>query len=117
LAVSDTPTAKPAAPFLGTSKISIGDFSQEFGFLTGDAATRGGTEGPEARYRVEGAPIRQDDRLNHIRALRDRADEVRAVASSIHDKECRAVLVRRADSYESMVEAVQKAYVTGRELK
>jgi len=49
--------------------------------------------------------------------MRGRADEVRPVASSIHDRECRALLVRRADSYESMVEAVQKAYVTGRELK
>ena len=85
--------------------------------MTADAATRGGTEGPEARYRVQGVPIRQDDQLNHIRAMRGRADEVRPVASSIHDKECRAVLVRRADSYESMAEAVQKAYVTGRELK
>ena len=61
--------------------------------------------------------MRQDDRLNHIRSLRDRADEVRAVASSIHDKECRAILVRLADSYQSMVEAAQKAYVTGRDLK
>lgn len=59
----------------------------------------------------------QDDQINHIRTLRDRADEVRAVASSIHDKECRAVLVRLADSYESMVEAAQKAYVTGRSPK
>lgn len=58
--------------------------------------------------------MRQDDEIDHIRALRDRADEVRAVASSIHDKECRAVLVRLADSYQSMVEAAQKAYVTGR---
>jgi len=57
----------------------------------------------------------QDERLSHIRALRDRADEVRAVASSIHDKECRAVLVRLADSYESMVEAAQRAYVAGRD--
>ena len=61
--------------------------------------------------------MRPDDQLNHIRALRDRADEVRAVASSIHDKECRAVLVRLADSYESMVEAAQRAYVTGRSPK
>lgn len=61
--------------------------------------------------------MRQDDQINHIRALRDRVDEVRAVASSIHDKECRAVLVRLADSYQSMVEAAQKAYVSGRELK
>lgn len=61
--------------------------------------------------------MRHDDRINHIRALRDRADEVRAVASSIHDKECRAVLVRLADSYESMVEAAQKAYLSGRELR
>jgi|GEM_PF-5537168 hypothetical protein len=59
----------------------------------------------------------QDDQISHIRALRDRADEVRAVASSIHDKECRAVLVRLADSYESMVEAAQKAYVIGRSPK
>ena len=58
--------------------------------------------------------MRQDDEIDHIRALRDRADEVRAVLSSIHDKECRAVLVRLADSYQSMVEAAQKAYVTGR---
>ena len=58
--------------------------------------------------------MRQDDQLNHIRSLRDRADEVRAVASAIHDKECRAVLVRLADSYQSMVEAAQKAYVTSR---
>jgi len=61
--------------------------------------------------------MRQDDRIKHIRALRDRADEVRAVASSIHDKECRAVLVRLADSYESMVQAAQKAYLSGRELR
>ncbi len=61
--------------------------------------------------------MRHDDRLNHIRALRDRADEVRAVASAVHDKECRAVLVRLADSYESMVEAAQKAYATGRDFK
>ena len=61
--------------------------------------------------------MRQDDHLNHIRALRDRADEVRAVATSVHDKECRAILVRLADSYESMVEAAQKAYVIGHHLK
>ena len=58
--------------------------------------------------------MRQGDEIDHIRALRDRADEVRAVLSSIHDKECRAVLVRLADSYQSMVEAAQTAYVTGR---
>jgi hypothetical protein len=61
--------------------------------------------------------MRPDDQLTHIRALRERADEVRAVASSIEDKECRAVLVRLANSYDSMIEAAQKAYVTGHNLK
>jgi hypothetical protein len=60
--------------------------------------------------------MRQDDQVSHIRALQARADEVRAVASSITDKECRSVLVRLADSYESMVEAAQKAYAAGHSL-
>ena len=67
------------------------------------------------RIKASGVNMLHDERLTHIRALRDRADEVRAVASSIHDKECRAVLVRLADSYESMVEAAQRAYVAGRD--
>jgi hypothetical protein len=61
--------------------------------------------------------MRQDDQLNHIRTLQERADQVRAVASSIDDKECRTILVRLADSYVSMVEVAQKAYAVGHGLK
>ena len=59
----------------------------------------------------------QNDPLKHIHALQTRADEVKAVAASIHDKECRATLVRLADSYESMIRAAQQAYATGHSLK
>ena len=58
-----------------------------------------------------------DDQIKHIRSLQVRADEVRAVASSIDDKECRAALVRLADSYKSMIEVARKAYVSGYRLK
>jgi hypothetical protein len=61
--------------------------------------------------------MHQDDQVKNIQTLRDRADEVRAIATSISDKECHSVLVRLADSYQSMVEAAQKAYVTGKGLK
>lgn len=61
--------------------------------------------------------MHHDEQVKHIRALQDRADEVRAVASSIDDKECRATLARLADSYASMVEVAQKAYVAGHGLK
>jgi hypothetical protein len=46
-----------------------------------------------------------------------RADEVKAVAASVHDKECRATLVRLADSYESMIKMAQNAYATGHSLE
>jgi hypothetical protein len=59
----------------------------------------------------------QDDQVKHIHALRARADEVRAVAASIHDKECRATLIRLSDSYESMIKMAQQAYPTGYSLK
>jgi hypothetical protein len=59
----------------------------------------------------------QDDQVKYIHALRARADEVRAVAASIHDKECRTTLVRLSDSYESMIKVAQQAYATGHSLK
>ena len=61
--------------------------------------------------------MRQDEQIRNILSLRDRANEVRAVASSVSDKECHALLGRLADSYESMVEASQRAYLTGHGLK
>jgi hypothetical protein len=61
--------------------------------------------------------MRQDEQIKHIHALRVRADEVRAVAAAIHDKECRTTLVRLADSYESMIKAAQQAYATNHTLK
>ncbi len=59
----------------------------------------------------------QDGQVKHIHTLQTRADKVRAVASSINDEECRATLARLADSYESMVQVAQKAYVAGHDLK
>jgi hypothetical protein len=61
--------------------------------------------------------VAQNDQVKHIHALQARADEVRAIAASIHDKECRATLVRLADSYESMIKVAQQAYATGHSLK
>ena len=61
--------------------------------------------------------MHHDDQVKHIRALKDWANEIRAVASSIDDEECRATLARPAVSYESMVEVAQKAYVAARGLE
>jgi hypothetical protein len=59
----------------------------------------------------------ENAQLKHIHSLQTRADEVRAVALSISDKECRTILVRLADSYDSMVRAAQLAYAAGHSLE
>jgi hypothetical protein len=60
--------------------------------------------------------VHQEEQVKHIRALQVRAEEVRAIASAVDDRECHAVLIRLADSYESMLKAAQNAYANGRRI-
>jgi hypothetical protein len=50
-----------------------------------------------------------DEYATRLKQYRDRADEIRAVAGCMRDPNCRGILLRLADSYNSMIRSAENA--------
>jgi hypothetical protein len=51
-----------------------------------------------------------DEYVTRLKQYRDRADEIRAVAGCMRDAHCRGILLRLADSYNSMIRSAENAF-------
>jgi hypothetical protein len=54
-----------------------------------------------------------NEQTRRIKELTDRAEEIRARAETMTDKECRETLIRLAASYEFMASGLEKSFLPG----